>query len=241
MPAGYDGTPGVAFGGAAGRFITADTVQQPAYLPAMVSPDGIIINEDGLPAELRSANGVTFDIAYMYAATLTGKAVTVTISGSLGGVETASLVVELLPGARPLLLDLSAFVGLDRVLFAPSDAASSEPGLNTTLFGLPPPTTPGSQRMQRRRRQTRRPAPHPRHPRAHLRLLHHCHHLCRRHRRLPARHHPRRPCPHLRHHPARHHPRRHTRHPVRQRCQASHSMTWRTCSWCLRATWAQQA
>jgi hypothetical protein len=152
VPAGYDGTPGVVFGGTAGRFIAADTVQQPAYLPAMVSPDGIIINEDGLPAELHSADGVTFDIAYVYAATLTSKAVTLTISGSLGGVETASLVVELLPGARPLLLDLSAFVGLDRVLFTPSDAASSAYGLKTTLFGLdnaritahaaPPPPSP---------------------------------------------------------------------------------------------------
>lgn len=129
-PDGYGGAAGVTFAGAAGAFVAASAAGagNAVYQPAVVSPNGIAINPGGLPAEMASSNGVTFDVAYVYAATLTGSTLQLRIVGSLRGVEVANLTVELLPGAKPVLVDLNAFTGVDSVVFThPTPPARQEP------------------------------------------------------------------------------------------------------------------
>ena len=150
VPAGYAGAAGITFS----SLVAADTSRHAAYAAAAVSPPGIAINAGGKPVTLASSDGVTFDMLYMYAASLTGSAVQLHMVGSRGDQAVATADARLLPGAKPLLVALPAFSGMDTLVITPSSANSSTASAATTLFGIdnaallanaaPPPLPPPS-------------------------------------------------------------------------------------------------
>ena len=98
-----------------------------------------MVNQGGLPVEISSSDGTTFDVPSFYATALTNNTQVVTVTVYKRGKLYASVTFTLEPGAPPLHIVLPPqFYGIDAIVFRAYNPANpnAPPSKNSTLFAL---------------------------------------------------------------------------------------------------------